>query len=548
MKHKVFTTVVWLFCSIALSGQYGILSKRIILKLKNDISAASTFHYKQNFTGNNQINIITQKYNAVEITKQPLGKRSKEYIYIIQFPENTNISEVINDYYKTGKIDYVEPDNIGTTGGEPGYFPNDHYYFRQWGLHNDGSFSLSPSTSGADIDMENAWNIEQGDSNIIVAIIDSGVKLDHPEFAERIWKNYNEIPNNGIDDDSNGYIDDIQGWDFVDKDNKPVDDLGHGTNVAGIIGANGNNTIGYAGVDWNCKLMILKGINSSNFGYYSWWTSAIYYAVDNGAKVINMSLGGESFSITLQNAINYALNNNVVVAVSMMNTNSNTTYYPAGFAGIIAVGSTNPDDTRTNPFFWSSTSGSNYGNHISVVAPGNYIYGLYYHSNYNYNTYWGGTSQATPLVSGLASLLLAQDPTRTPSEVKSIIENSAEDQVGSATEDTPGWDKYYGHGRINAFNALSAYTGTESLISNVENFKIFPNPADKDFTVTLPSGTDKILIYNSMGKQISTIIPHGQLSEKLHLPENGIYFIKIIMSNKIITKQLMIVSNAPRKK
>lgn len=301
--------------------------------------------------------------------------------------------------------------------------------------------------------MENAWSIEQGDSNIVVTIIDSGTKLDHPEFTGRIWTNYHEIPNNGIDDDGNGYIDDVKGWDFANSDNDPMDDNGHGTNVAGIIGANGNNSIGYAGADWYCKLMILKGLDNNNYGYYSWWTEAIYYAVDNGAKVINMSLGGNSFSTTLQNAVTYALNNNVVVVVCMMNTNSNTVYYPAGFTGVIAVGSTNSNDTRSNPFFWSPTSGSNYGSHISVVAPGNYIYGLNYQSNTKYGSYWGGTSQATPHVSGLASLLLAQNPSRTPAQIKSTIETTAEDQVGNSSEDTPGWDIYFGHGRINAFNA-----------------------------------------------------------------------------------------------
>jgi subtilisin family serine protease len=231
--------------------------------------------------------------------------------------------------------------------------------------------------------------------------------------------------------------------------------LGHGTNVSGIIGANGNNATGYAGVDWNCKLMNLKALNSNNFGYYSWWADAIYYAVDNGAKIINMSLSGTGYSSTLQNAINYALSQNVTVVAAMSNENSSTVNYPAGFPGVIAVGSTDPNDTRSNPFFWSATSGSNYGSHISVVAPGNYIFGLNYQSNTNYDYYYGGTSQATPHVTGLAALLLAGNASLKPDQIKTIIEITAEDRVGNSNEDSPGWDQYYGYGRINAFKALS---------------------------------------------------------------------------------------------
>ena len=249
-----------------------------------------------------------------------------------------------------------------------------------------------------------------------VAIIDSGCKLDHPEFAQRIWRNQKEIAGNGLDDDGNGYIDDVRGWDFAANDNNPTDDHGHGTNVTGIVGASGNNEVGYAGVNWACKLMVCKGLDSQNNGFYSWWTSAIYYAVNNGARVINMSLGGLSASQAMQDAVDYATQQGVVVVACMMNTNTSTPYYPAALTGVVAVGSTDPNDARSSPFFWSASSGSNYGAHLSVVAPGNDIYGLSYLSNTNYNSYWGGTSQATPHVAGLVSLLLTLRPqlTRRP--------------------------------------------------------------------------------------------------------------------------------------
>ncbi len=543
MKQKIYTLAIILFCSIATFGQTPDQTDQVVLKLKKEATSLNKSFCNHEIIGNNKLDSVSKKYNAIIIKKQSTGRKSKQHIYIIRFPQWTNIQQVIDEYYKTGEIEYAEPDHKGSGGGTKSIIPNDQYYFRQWGLKNDGTFSLSPSISGADIDMENAWDIEQGDTTIIVGIIDSGTKLDHPEFTGRIWINYSEIPNNGIDDDNNGYIDDVKGWDFANSDNNPTDDYGHGTHVAGIIGANGNNSIGYAGVDWNCKLMTLKGLNNNNSGYYSWWADAIYYGVDNGANVINMSLGGSSTSTTLQNAVNYALNNNVVVVVCMMNTNSNTVYYPAGFTGVIAVGSTNSNDRRSNPFFWSSTSGSNYGSHISVVAPGNYIYGLDYQSNTQYGSYWGGTSQAAPHVSGLASLLLAQNPSRTPAQIKSIIETTAEDQVGTISEDTPGWDQYYGHGRINAFNALSTgVTSISTLDFHNETVLIFPNPTSQNFTVTFPLATKQIQILNSLGQSLLIRNVTDQTKNDFQLTDNGIYFMQISTDRQTISKKIIVIN------
>lgn len=401
--------------------------------------------------------------------------------------------------------------------------PNDSYYYAQWGLKNNGTFNLSPAVAGADIKMEQAWDIETGDSDIIVAVMDSGLKLDHPEFAGRLWINTGEIPNNGVDDDLNGYIDDINGWDFAYGDNIPADDYGHGTNVTGIIAANGNNNLGYTGVDMACKIMTLKGLDATNYGYYSWWNNAIRYAADNGADVINLSVGGNTFSALLLGATNYAIAQGTTVVVSMGNGNNNIPTYPAANLNVIAVGSTNPDDTRTAPFFWDVNSGSNFGPHISVVAPGNYIYGLSHTSNTNYGTYWGGTSQAAPLVTGLACLLKAQDPSRTPAQIRTIIRNTADDQVGNLLEDTPGFDMYYGYGRINAFKALSVALSTDKFETEDNLVKIYPNPSSGVFTVQTTSNAD-IVVYNALGQRIfaKAISPSDN---KITIEQEGIYFV-----------------------
>jgi thermitase len=411
---------------------------------------------------------------------QKKGAERWNRIFLLHFDEEKDIEQTVEVYRQTDLFEYVEPNYTGIVGGqamELNLLPNDTWFARQWGLVNDGTFALDNATPDSDIDMDEAWDIEQGDASVIAAVLDNGMNYNHPEFDGRIWSNSGEIANNGVDDDNNGYVDDVLGWDFAYEDNDPNDAYGHGTNVGGIMAATGNNGLGYAGVDWNCTVMPIKILNDDDFGFYSWWAEAIQYAVDNGAKTMNMSVGGSSFSALMEDAVNYAYDNDVVVVACMMNFNTSSPYYPAGYAKTIAVGSTDADDTRTEPFFWSPTSGSNFGNHLDVVAPGNYIYGLHYQNNNNYNSYWGGTSQASPVVTGLVSLLFAQNPNLTFDEVRTLLHSTSEDQVGDPNEDTPGPDNFYGHGRVNAFQLLSEnVTRVASQQLPSKDLTVFPNP------------------------------------------------------------------------
>ena len=427
-------------------------------------------------------------------------------IYILRFKGNPNIPALLEEYRNTGYFLYAEPDyQVKALDGKAlSAIPNDPYFYRQWSLQNDGVFIYMQAKIGADIDMNPAWDIETGDSNTIVGIIDTGCKLDHPEFAGRIWTNAGEIPGNGIDDDNNGYIDDVNGWNFAYGNNDPSDDVGHGTAVTSIIGATGNNGMGYAGINWYCKLMISKACDSTGYYYMSGLVEAIIYSVDHGADVLNMSLGGFGGGQALKNAINYALSHNVTCVAAMGNQNNNIPLYPAVYPGVIAVGSTNSDDQRSVPFCLGGEPGSNFGSHISVVAPGNMIFVLDFRHDFEYYNAWCGTSFATPHVVGVASLLLAQDPALTPEQIKSIIENSAEDQVGDPYEDIPGWDPYYGYGRLNAYQALITKSALGIPVTKVEPVKIYPNPSTGVFTVIasgIPPGiSTEIVITDILGR------------------------------------------------
>ena len=422
---------------------------------------------------------------------------------LVSFKPGIELADLMEGYLASGLFLEVEPNYIATGGGVEGTcstFPDDTYFDRQYGFYNDGSFGLGNVSEDADVDMELAWDIEKGDSTIVIAVMDAGTKLDHPELINRLWINPADTLD-GMDNDGNGLVDDIYGWDYVNQDNDPTDDLGHGTNIAGILCSEVDNDLGYAGADWNAKLMTVKCLNSNNSATYANMANAFYYAADQGAHLANMSIGGSSFSVALANAVTYAYDKGMIITACMMNFNDQVSYYPAALAKTIAVGSTDANDERTAPFFWSSTSGSNFGTHIDVVAPGNYIYGLDESSNTNYDSYWGGTSQAAPLVCGVAALLKAQDTGRSVEDIRNILQLTAEDEVGRTNEDVQGFDIYHGWGRVNAYQALlfEANVG----VGNMQYaFRMFPNPAQDQLWIKSPKRIESVLIYDMKGQLV----------------------------------------------
>jgi thermitase len=310
--------------------------------------------------------------------------------------------------------------------------PNDPEFWRQW----------APKK----IDAPEAWDIHTGSNNITIAVLDTGVDLDHPDLSANI----------------------VGGYDFVNEDYDPQDDhySNHGTHVAGIAAAIGNNGKGIAGIAWGAEIMPVKVLNSSGSGTVSNVEAGINYAVTNGAQVINMSLGapGTSYPCTgfepLRDAMQNALNNGVLVVVAAGNE-STVVNCPAAYDQALAVGSTTSNDLRS----WFS----NYGSPLDITAPGSSIYSTIIDSDPSGPGTYGdksGTSMATPHVSGLAALIWSFAPSLSHIQVRNIIQDTAED-LG-----TVGWDQYFGHGRINAWNALETinlYTYPEQLTMLIDD-------------------------------------------------------------------------------
>lgn len=325
--------------------------------------------------------------------------------------------------------------------------PNDVYFGDQWYLNR--------------INAPTAWNAAVGDKGVIIAVLDTGVDLDHPDLVGNLWVNAKETPTNGKDDDGNGFIDDVHGWDFVSNDENPEPEaaavpgmgaISHGTLVSGLIGAQANNEIGYTGVMWEASIMPIRVLNENGVGGEDATAKAIDYAVANGAQVINMSFAGTASGSRLRTAVLRAYDAGVVIVAALGNDSADldiTPVYPACFHSdvddwVLGVSATGRLDEETDF--------TNYGaNCADLSAPGVDIYGLDYLEGEAeaYGGPWNGTSISAPLVSGAAGLLLSEYPRLTPTQVFSILKLSV-DPIGETLSRIGA----IGVGRLNVERAL----------------------------------------------------------------------------------------------
>ncbi|MDD1729229.1 MAG: S8 family serine peptidase, partial [Methanospirillum sp.] len=382
---------------------------------------------------------------------------------MIDMDSSLSVEKAIEELNKSSYVAYAEPNYIiqlslpdepEAPGDEPvsaesvSGSPNDPRFSEQWALANAGQNS---GTSGADIGALSAWSATTGSSSVVVAVIDSGVDYTHPDLAANIWTNPGEIAGNGVDDDGNGYIDDIHGWDFINNDNDPMDDNGHGTHCAGVIGAVGNNGVGITGVDQHVKIMPLKVLGKDGNGDMASILKSIAYARTMGADVISCSWGGTAKSQALADAVS---GTNTLFACAAGNSGINTDVipqYPSGFdyPQIISVAASTAKD--------GIPSYSNYGSKsVDVAAPGDGIISTYPTGLGNQYMSMKGTSMATPHVAGLAALLLSKQSDLPPAELKQLILNNA-DKVSAFS------GKTVSGGRIDAGKTLAAISGSSVL-------------------------------------------------------------------------------------
>lgn len=320
--------------------------------------------------------------------------------------------------------------------------PNDPQFASQWHL--------------ATINASNAWNLSVGNPNVTVAIVDDAVRSTHQDLAPSIWTNPGENPFNALDDDGNGYINDIHGWDVADNDNNPDPPLAfatssvytHGTHCAGIAAAATNNATGVASIGFGVKIIPVKCNNDATPGpslpnAYD----GVVYAISVLPDVMSLSWGGPAFSNTNQLLFDLAATNDIVVVAAAGNSNVSTPMYPASYNHVISVAATGPTDAKA--------SFSNYGPTIDISAPGVDILSTLAGSNSDYGIL-SGTSMACPMVAGLAALMRSYNPAKTALDIESCITSTAD----NINAQNPGYIGQLGAGRINAFQALQCVSGT----------------------------------------------------------------------------------------
>lgn len=403
-------------------------------------------------------------------------------VICITFEPVASLDALVDNLNKHGDSEYAEP--VPAVEFFDAYIPNDlgaNNFEGQWYLHS--------------IQAQQAWGIAKGSKDITVAVVDQAIDIDHPDLAGVIWTNPGEVPNNGIDDDENGYVDDVHGYDVADDDPDPKPDnqnQPHGTHVAGLVSAETDNAIGIASIGFQLSIVSVKCADHTNTRAEHY--KGIIYAANTGADIVQCSWGGYGFSITNKNVIEYAQQQGCLVVCSAGNNGSNILAYPAAYRGVISVGATNILDRMSGL--------SNYNAELSVSAPGEDILSTLPSSGYEI---WSGTSMAAPIVSGLLGLMKSHYPEISNDDLKTCLLTTTDPiEINSVK-----YEGRTGAGRINAYKAivcvdnLKKATGITKLVRQTLN--IYPNPTANVAYIILPAsrtGDISMTATDVVGRQV----------------------------------------------
>ena len=443
-----YTTLIFIFLLITFSTAFSApdyFSDRLIVRFADDIDPVFPSEtdglWQFGIEGIDEISFqysINKVHNLVPRGQNPQiwTKIDLDKVFVIYFPIEAGLFDIIDDLNRLSSVLYAEPYFIRKMD----FTPNDPYLTNQYGLDNSHTQA------------ELAWDYAQGDSDVTIAIVDSGMDMDHPDLIDNVWVNPGEDLNgngiidtedwNAIDDDNNGHIDDFWGWDLMDDDNNPNDDIpasqggGHGTHCAGIASAQTNNGQGIASLGFDCSLITVR-TGEGMYIYYGY--QGITYAVGVEADVISLSWGGGGYSQLEQDLFIQAYYNGASVFAAAGNDNSSSPHYPSGYDYLMAVASTNQSDIKSGF--------SNYGDWVDISAPGSGIYSTFLNGGY---ATMGGTSMACPFTAGLAGLIKSAFPAFEPQDIYDAIMETADD----IDHLNPTYVGMLGAGRINAYQAM----------------------------------------------------------------------------------------------
>ncbi|MEY4617388.1 MAG: hypothetical protein RJB66_2348 [Pseudomonadota bacterium] len=344
-------------------------------------------------------------------------------IVVLKINDNKNQKQTVSRLLQSDVVQIAEPNYIYRTSR----LPNDPEIGKLWGLVNSGQADSNKSIgiAGVDIGAEKAWDIQTGNQDLLISVIDTGVDYNHKDLKGNIWTNEAEANGTpGVDDDNNGYVDDIHGYDFVNKDGDPMDDHGHGSHCSGTIAAKGDDNQGIVGVAWNAKIMGVKFLSKDGSGSLDDAVEAIKYSTKMGVKIMSNSWGGGGYSEIMKEAIDEANAKGIVFTAAAGNhsgNNDESPSYPASYnvPNVISVAAVdNRGRLATFSCFGRRT--------VHVAAPGVNVFS----SLPGGYASWSGTSMATPHVSGVVALLLSQDPTLTPEKVRERLIKTSKPLAG----------------------------------------------------------------------------------------------------------------------